>query len=423
MPHRESNESVWQVNGDRIRQEIDFLSTQVDPGAAGWTRRPFTQWYRQARQWLRGRMDSAGLETTIDACANLIGRRDGTDGALAPIVVGSHIDTVIGGGRFDGVIGVLAGLELARRLQETGTQCRHPLEIVDFTAEETTEFGVSAVGSRGMGGVLTEQMLSTADAQGQTLGEAISGAGGNPGAIPSATRSPGGVSLYLELHIEQGPVLEQGGLTLGVVTGIVGIRRIRISLRGQPSHAGTTPMSLRRDALTGAAEMILALERICRARQQESVVGTAGWLSLKPNAANVVPGQVTFLAEIRAVQAGDIDASLEQFIAESTEVAGRRRLEILVEPVSYSKPVEIDSTIVDLLLRAANETAAPAKRLPSGAGHDANQMALIAPVGMLFVPSRDGLSHCPEEWSELSDITAGIEAMIRAVLLADRERD
>lgn len=410
---------VWQPDAERIASEIESLASFADPDLPGWTRRPFTPLYKNARQWLKERMESAGLAVRFDPWANLIGRREGSETELQPIVVGSHVDTVIGGGRFDGVIGVLGGVEIARRLHESGKQLRHPLEIVDFTAEETTEFGVSAVGSRGMVGVLTKEMLETADAQGQTLRQAIVEAGGSPGEIESSARGMGEITIYLELHIEQGPVLEQEEKSLGVVTGIVGIRRFRVTVSGQPSHAGTTPMRLRRDALTGAAAMILALESICRERQSSGVVGTTGWLSLEPNAANVVPGKVTFLAEIRAVQTSLIDEANREFVKLASQLANQRGLELMIEPVTDSLPVQMSDTTIEILQRACELTAPPAKLLPSGAGHDANQMARIAPVGMLFVPSSDGLSHCPQEWSNIDDIAAGIEALIRAVLEFD----
>ena len=215
----------------RIKRDIETLATLVDKSKPGWTRRPFTVWYQQGRRWLQEQMEGCGMAARVDAASNLIGRMEGSDPALPPILIGSHTDTVTGGGRFDGIIGVLAGLEVARRLQESGTVLRHPLEVVDFTAEEPSEFGISTIGSRGMVDNLSPEMLSRTDANGLVLRDAIELAGGVSGMIGKQARRSGDVALYLELHIEQGPVLEQTEHDLGVVTGIVGIHRDRAPRR------------------------------------------------------------------------------------------------------------------------------------------------------------------------------------------------
>lgn len=410
---------IWKPNAGRVAGDIETLSTHVDTDQPGWTRRPFTPWYKEARAWLRNEMEAAGLSTYVDAAANMIGRREGTNASLPPILVGSHIDTVQGGGRFDGVVGVVGGLELARRLQETDTHLRHPLEIIDFTAEEPTDFGISAVGSRGMIGALKPEMLSAADVSGLTLRGALTSAGGRPDALVAEARHKGDAAVYLELHIEQGPVLEQQGRTLGVVTGIVGIERVRVTVTGQPSHAGTTPMNLRRDALGGAAEMVLTLEALCRARQESGVVGTVGRIRVEPDAANVVPGKAVFLAEVRGIHPQNLDEVMGEFRQRVEEVASKRGLEVLAESVTSSRPVKIESSVLEIVQEACEATAPPALLLPSGAGHDANQISHISPVGMLFVPSRDGLSHCPEEWTDMKAVVKGVEALIRAVVLYD----
>lgn len=408
---------VRKPDSGRVMADIETLSTYVDIDQPGWTRRPFTPWYKAARAWLQNEMRAAGLSTHVDAVANVIGRREGSDVNLPPILVGSHTDTVQGGGRFDGVVGVVAALELARRLHETDTGLRHPLEIVDFTAEEPTEFGISAVGSRGMIGALRPDMLSATNAIGQTLREVLSSAGGRPDALAVEARHRGDVAVYLELHIEQGPILEQEGLALGVVTGIVGIERMRVTVSGQASHAGTTPMKLRRDALSGAAEMVLALEALCRARP--GVVGTVGRLSVEPNAANVVPGKVEFLAEVRSIHSRTIEEVMGEFMQRTEALAVKRGLEAMADSVTSSPPVQIEPSVLEVVQAACEATAPPTLRLPSGAGHDANQMAQIAPVGMLFVPSKNGLSHCPEEWTKKKDVIKGVEALIRTVVLYD----
>ena len=261
-------------NLDRLQSDWERLSSFRAEGLPGWTRRPFTPAYRAARAWLADRMAAAGLTPEIDAAGNLIGRRAGRGrppvarapggpaGELQPIMVGSHTDTVTGGGRFDGSIGVLGAIEIVRCLEEAQRELAHPLEVVDFLAEEPTDFGISTVGSRGLVGALGAEALGRRDPQGQTLAEAIASVGGRPELIAAAARRPGSVALYLELHIEQGPVLETEGLRLGVVTGLTGIARCRMLIEGRADHAGTTPMAARRDALAAAAEIVLALEAL-----------------------------------------------------------------------------------------------------------------------------------------------------------------
>lgn len=404
---------AWKPNADRLAADLEALSQIVDKTKAGWTRRSFTEWYDRGRDWLKARMTEAGLDVRVDAASNLIGIRRGSDPALPAIMIGSHIDTVNGGGRFDGIIGVLAGIEFARMLQESGVQLRHTLEIVDFTAEEPSEFGISTVGSRGMVGNLSAEMLARTDPAGRTLREAIVSLGGNPDQLDRNTRTVGELALYLELHIEQGPVLEQTGKTLGVVTGIVGIHRYRVSITGQPNHAGTTPMNMRFDALAGFCEIGQAFERLCREKYLTEVVGTIGRILNEPNASNVIPGQVEFDMEIRSLDMNLSLAIYEAFQREALRIAEDRELTVSFEPLSKSEAIQVPRGVQRLLREACSEVA-PMAELPSGAGHDANQLASIAPIGMLFVPSRGGISHNPEEWTDLAQVAAGVEALARA---------
>lgn len=402
---------------ERIRADWEQLSRFRAEGLPGWTRRPFTPAYRDARAWLDGRMQAAGLATEIDAAGNLIGRRPGRPTGRRPIVIGSHIDTVAGGGRFDGMIGVLGAIELQRCLP-SDVLLEHPLEIVDFLAEEPTDFGVSTVGSRGMVGALGAEAPARRDADGRTLGACIASVGGRPEALARPLRGPGSIELYLELHIEQGPVLEQEGLRLGVVTAITGICRFRVEIEGRPDHAGTMPMDRRRDALAAAAETVLALEAIW---QDGSGVGTVGRLSLSPNATNVVPGSVELWAEMRSVDRERLELNRRAFPEQIHEIAARRGVVARIEAVSAEEPVLIPERVQDTFAAVLGELGQAPRRLPSYAGHDGNQMAKIAPIGMLFVPSRDGRSHCPEEWTELADVALGVQALGQALLRFDAE--
>jgi N-carbamoyl-L-amino-acid hydrolase len=407
-------------NMDKIRQDIDTLATFVDTSKPGWTRRPFTRWYVQSREWLAKQMTEIGMEVGIDAASNLIGRIPGSDPKLKPIMVGSHTDTVTGGGRFDGIIGVLVGLEMVRSLKQAGIALRHPLEVVDFTAEEPSEFGISTIGSRGMVDNLSEEMLGRKDPSDLVLKDAIQQTGGKPNAISEYARRKGDAALYLELHIEQGPVLEQTGNKLGVVTGIVGIQRYRVVVEGNPNHAGTTPMNMRMDALTGASQIILELESLCRETYSEPVVGTVGKLIVEPNASNVIPGQVVFDLEVRSLNTDILERIIVKLQENSLEIADKRGLNVSFDCLSKTEPILVASEVQNVLREACQATAATIS-LPSGAGHDANQLAKITSIGMIFVPSKDGRSHCPEEWTSYEDVTLGVEALTRAILLFDEK--
>lgn len=403
-------------NVERLEADLATLWTFTDPEQPGFTRRPFTQPYERARRWLRQRMEAAGLVVEMDAPGNLIGRRAGRE-ALAPLVIGSHTDTVAGGGRFDGTIGVLGGLEVARCLDELGIGLRHPLEIVDFLAEEPTGFGVSCVGSRGIVGSLTTEMLAQRDTQGRTLEEAIASIGGRPAALVAEARRPGDVAAYLELHIEQGPVLEREGVSLAAVTAIAGIRRYRVVIEGRPDHAGTTPMGLRRDALVAASQFVIGVEAACRG--QENAVGTVGSLRVSPNAANVVPGQVELVVEMRAVDSQIIERIGQDLQQRAEQIGDERGVSVTMDLLTDNHPVYVDARILGIVEQACRETVPEVLTLVSGAGHDANHVAEIAPIGMIFVPSRDGRSHCPEEWTDMADVALGVQALARAMARID----
>ncbi|MFC5542153.1 MAG: Zn-dependent hydrolase [Bacilli bacterium] len=411
-------DSDLQQSIQRIEQDILTVATFVDKTQPGWTRRPFTTWYFEAREWLMEQMRSLNMEVSIDSASNVIGVLKGKNPSLPPIMIGSHLDTVSGGGRFDGIIGVLGGLEVVRLLKEQGIELQHTLEIVDFTAEEPSEFGISTIGSRGMVGNLTKEMLARRDPNGCTLAEAIEKAGGNPEEIDKKARKKGEVALYLEMHIEQGPVLEETDHKLGIVTGIVGIHRYRITVEGKPNHAGTTPMNMRQDALTSSSELILKLEELCKKPYDEAVVGTVGKLFVLPNAANVIPGKVIFEFEVRSIETLLIEQIISELISFSNIVSNERNVNIAFDCLSKSEPIRVEPFIQKVIEESCQEVG-PSIKLPSGAGHDANQLATIAPIGMIFVPSRDGRSHCPEEWTDFQDIALGVQALLRSVIEFD----
>ena len=403
---------------DRYLADWTALSAFTDATQPGWTRRAFTPPYLQARAWLSERMTGAGLQAGIDAGGNLVGRRPGRLPAARPLVLGSHTDTVAGGGRFDGILGVLAAIEVARALQEAGAGLRHPLEVIDFLGEEPNDFGLSMVGSRALAGTLDQAGLQRQDLSGRSLADAIAEAGGNPGRLADVRRVPGSVACYLELHIEQGRRLEQAGCPLGVVTAITGVTRYRVELQGRADHAGGTPVAERCDALAGAAQVISAMERLWI---DGSGVGTVGRLTVSPNSINVVPENVMMWTDMRSLDGALLDTRRGSFAAQVGEIAGPRGLRAAVDLLSREEPVAADPAVCAALAEVAGRTGRPFLQLPSYAGHDANQMAKIAPVGMLFAPSRDGRSHCPEEWTEPDDIGVCLAALAAAVIRLDEE--
>ncbi|KMY50421.1 M20 family metallo-hydrolase [Peribacillus loiseleuriae] len=403
------------INKDRLWKTINDLAA-ITIENQPWTRRSFTAKYNEGREWLINEMREIGLEVKKDEGANVIGRLIGTEPNLPPIVIGSHTDTVPNGGRFDGIAGVLVGLEIVKSLVEHNIAIKHTIEIVDFTAEEPSEYGLSTVGSRAWSGNLTEEMLTYTNSDGQSLSAAISFAGGDPNTLFNCKKEKDTIALYLELHIEQGPVLLRKNANLGVVTGIVGIQRYKISVDGLPNHAGTTPMDMRNDALTAAAEMTLALEKVANEEFEQPVVGTVGVFNNFPNASNVVPGKVEFAVEIRSISEEVIDKVANAFLAKVDWIASNRNVNVMTENVSRSGSIVIKDEIKELLHKSCRAVTERVIELPSGAGHDANQMSLLAPVGMIFIPCKDGRSHCPEEWAEKEDLYLGANAMLNAVL-------
>lgn len=411
---------VFEINENRLWDTIMTLG-DITVQDKPWTRRPFTNIYLDGREYVRTLMTDAGLTVYQDASSNLIGRLEGKESNLSPILIGSHTDTVSNGGRFDGIIGVLIGIEIAKSMQEKGITLRHPLEIVDFTAEEPTDFGVSTVGSRGMVGNLTDELLDLKDIEGKTLRELIRFVGGIPEEIDSSVRKKGEVALYLELHIEQGPVLINSKKSLAAVTGIVGIQRYRVSVIGQSDHAGTTPMSMRKDALPIAGRLFAELESMCSKSYDSPIVGTIGTVEVSPNAANVVPGVVTFTFEVRSVDKNLVQQVCEGFIIKCKELVEERDLEIVVELLTKSEPIIVQDSVRKVIEKACEKAVGHFVSIPSGAGHDANQLAKIAPVGMIFIPSKGGRSHCPEEWTDSTYIAGGAKALGEALFSFDNE--
>jgi beta-ureidopropionase / N-carbamoyl-L-amino-acid hydrolase len=404
------------LNGERLWARVQCLSA-ITRSDVPWTRRAFSPLFNEARVWLRQQFAAAGLAIGQDAAGNLIGLRAGRNRQLRPIMTGSHCDTVVGGGRFDGIIGVLAGIEVAHTLNEQGIELEHDLLLVDFLSEEPSDYGISCVGSRGMTGVLDAGMLASTNAEGETLAQALTRIGGDPSQLRQPLRQRGEIAAFVELHIEQGPVLEAAGIPIGVVTNIVGIRRALITVTGQPDHAGTTPMHIRRDALVGAARVITAVYERAAASSGNPhyVVATIGRIAMTPNVPNAVPGVVELMLEVRSDHAAILDRFPEQVMAAVAGDLNALRVSASLAQVSRAQPTDCVPLVMDAIERAAAQLGYAALRQPSGAGHDAAYIAAIGPIGMIFIPCLDGRSHCPEEWIEPEQLLAGARVLYQTI--------
>jgi allantoate deiminase len=375
-------------------------AARIGADAGGVSRFAWTPELAQANEWFLARLHALGLETQVDAAGNVIGRWDEGEGTA--VLVGSHLDTVPRGGRFDGALGVLSALESVRTLKAEGVALKRPLWIVSFNDEEGSRFQTGMLGSRAFVGD-----LDLDDWRKRGVDEAMSAAGYDFERLPEA-RAVDRVGAYLEVHIEQGPVLEQEGIDIGIVTGIAGMLGFRVRLIGEANHAGTTPMAVRRDALAGAARVVLALREA--ALKRGDITANVGVLTVTPGGFNVIPGVAEFTIDVRAGEP-EVFSSLDALVLETLErVAGEEQLGVEVSETHRKPPTPLDPDLQDLLAESAAEVGASARRMPSGAGHDAMVLAKRVPAAMLFVPSRGGISHSPEEFTapELCELGAKV---------------
>ena len=381
----------------------------------GVSRFAWTPELAEANAWFVERLDELGLEAEIDAAGNVIGCWDEGEGTA--VLVGSHLDTVPRGGRFDGALGVLAALEVARSLKRAGTTLRRPLWVVSFNDEEGGRFQTGMLGSRAFVGD-----LDLDDWRARGVADAMAAAGFDFDRLGEA-RAIDRIGAYLELHIEQGPVLEQEGIDIGVVTAISGLLGFRVRLTGEANHAGTTPMTSRRDALAGASRVVLELRD--EARERGDMTASVGILSVSPGGFNVIPGTAEFTIDVRA---GDAEtfARAERFVRETLErVAHEEQLELAVAETHRKQPTPLDPGLQDVLAGAAEAEGASFRRMPSGAGHDAMVLAKHVSAAMLFVPSRAGISHSPDEYTAPEHCALGARVLARAVaqLVANHSKE
>ncbi|MDP8162501.1 Zn-dependent hydrolase [Pasteurella skyensis] len=409
------------INQQRYWDLLMQLAEITDPNKP-YTRRSFSELFLEGRKWLIAQMQAAGLETHIDTAGNLIGTLKGINSNGKYIAIGSHSDTVPSGGRFDGIAGVIAGLECVLSWRDRGITFNHDIQIIDFLAEEPSEWGISCVGSRGMSGFLDDKLKNTTHpSSGETLAEAIKRVGGSPNNLNKRDD----IDAFFELHIEQGRVLEEEKIDVGVVTGIVGIIRLEVVLTGQSNHAGTTPMSIRQDALTTAASIITHSANLATQMDAESehyLVATCGQVFVTPNASNVVPGEVKLIFDIRS----DNKALMEDFVTQLQDFTQKQTTADHIKLSNWQRLTDTrsmlsDETLMQHLDNACEKQNISYKRMPSGAGHDAAFMAHLSPIAMVFVPSLAGKSHCPEEWTDKDALGKGVSVLADAIEQYDQQ--
>jgi allantoate deiminase len=374
--------------------------------------------HRRAADLVALWMRNAGLEVGEDALGTVRGILAGGGRRL---LIGSHIDTVIDGGKYDGPLGVIAGILAAGHFANRTRKLPFGIDVLAFGDEEGSRFPATLASSSACAGVFDAGTLSLADRDGVTLSAALQSYGKSPAAIADAAYRPDQALAYVEVHIEQGPVLEAQGNPLGIVTGIVGQSRLRVVVEGEAGHAGTVPMGMRRDALAGAADMIAAVERIARAHSADSMVATVGRIEALPGAVNIIPNRADFTIDLRAMADAARNEAVAQFERQARDIAKARRLKVSFELFHEIATAPCDAELQRLLAQALGDLGHAAVTLPSGAGHDAQIMARLCPSAMLFVRCRGGISHNPAEYTSPDDMGQAVAALIRFIeLLAQR---
>ena len=407
----------FNINATRLNRTLTELG-RIGDTPQGMMRLAYSPYDIAGREYAMGLMRQAGMELRVDPAGNIIARKPGSDPGLPAIALGSHTDTVPHGGKYDGALGVLGAIEVAQTLAENSRTLRHPLEIIIFTNEEGTRFHRWLLGSRAMAGLLEPEDYTAVDDEGVSLEQRLADIGGDLQRIDQARRYPGELAAYFELHIEQGPTLHRTGTPLGAVTGITGRYVFKVEVQGKANHAGTTPMGDRQDALAAASHLVLAAKRlatddeICR-------VATVGNIQVSPNAVNVVPGEVTLGVEFRDVDTSALSAAETTLRRRAAEIAGANRVDIGITQVEAARAVPMPAQMQGLVAEAADQAGLAFDSLPSGAGHDAQAMAMITESGMVFVPSVDGISHSPDEFSHPADCANGAQALLNMLLMAD----
>jgi beta-ureidopropionase / N-carbamoyl-L-amino-acid hydrolase len=407
--------STVRVNGQRISDHLKELSKFGANPQGGVSRVAYSDADLKGRQYAIALMKEAGLDVHIDAAGNIVGTRAGSDASLKPLLIGSHIDSVPMGGNYDGDVGSLAAVEVAQTLQEKQVTLRHPLEVIIFQNEEG-----GTIGSQALGEGLDEKHLNLISNSGKTIREGTKFVGGNLEQLAAARRQPGSIAGYFELHIEQGGTLEREKIDIGVVEGIVGILHSDVTIEGFANHAGTTPMDQRRDALLSAARFIEKVNQIVTSVPGRQV-GTVGWIKVEPGAYNVIPGKVVLGLELRDLDEKKFVRLFEQIRADAEKLGQLNQTRFSFTDPVISHPALTDKGFQKFIDDTAKSLGFSTKVMPSGAGHDAQEIARIGPVGMIFIPSIGGISHSPKEFSRPQDIENGANVLLQTVLAFDKK--
>jgi N-carbamoyl-L-amino-acid hydrolase len=414
------------VNERRLMRDLNALGRIGigDHGAV--TRLVFSIKELRSRQVLIHLMRQAGLTIRIDAIGNIFGRFDGSDRRAPAVLAGSHLDTVIHGGKYDGPVGVIGALEAVRTIRENKIPVRSPLEVVCFVGEESSRFGFSTLGSSlAAGEVHPHDLTNAVDSQGTKLESVLASLGITRRNLKAMRREPKTLKAYLELHIEQGPILEARRKRIGLVTSIAAPSRFRVVFHGRADHSGTTPMDMRKDALVAAAQLIAFVEKICRkysSMAQGRVVGTVGAMKIEPGVINAVPGRTELAVDIRGTSAQSKNRVARMVKQQARAIAKQRAIGVEVLTIREEDPVPLDKRLLRVSRELCDEKGLDYEIMPSGAGHDAMQMAKITPAGMIFVPSRRGISHNPLEWTDPADIALGAQLLMETMVRVANEK-
>jgi beta-ureidopropionase / N-carbamoyl-L-amino-acid hydrolase len=402
------------INGDRLNHSLDKLAEIGQLSGGGIGRIAFSKEDLIARTLVQSWMEAAGMTVRNDAAGNMIGRYAGLDPEAPALATGSHIDTVPIGGRYDGCLGVLAGIEIVRVLQEHQQRLHHSLEVIVFTDEER-----SVIGCKAMAGEIKEPLDYYARLDGTSIETCLSRIGGNWADLPSAKRDRTQMAAFIELHVEQGGVLEHHGVAIGVVDGIVGQYRFAVEVVGRMNHAGTTPMHLRKDALVAAAQMVLAVQQIALNNPGDQVA-TVGYLSVEPNATNTVPGKVDFRIDLRDLSESNLEQLFSQIQGRFDEIATATGTEFTLRETLHIRPTLAAERVKATIAQVAQSLGLPVMHLPSRAGHDAQEIGRFTDMGMIFVPSQGGVSHSALEYTSPEQCTQGANVLLGTFLELDR---
>lgn len=368
------------------------------------------------RAYVMGLMKSAELDVSIDAAGNIIGKRKGTDSTLPVIAFGSHIDSVPGGGNYDGDVGSLGAIECIELMNENKITTRHPIEVIIFQNEEG-----GLIGSEALCGILPATSLDLVTHSGKTIRQGIADIGGNVAQLATAAKPKGYYHAFLELHIEQGGILDQKKINIGVVEGIVGINQWKVTINGKANHAGTTPMDQRQDAMVAAAKLTLAVNKAATSVAGRQVA-TVGQMHAEPGAPNVIPGKATMSIEIRDLSHEKVMSVFNAIREQGAAIEKETGTKITYEQTNENLPALTDKRIQEMVSSAAKTLGLSSMVMPSGAGHDAQDMATLAPTGMIFVPSRNGVSHAPDEYTSPEDMANGVSVLLQTVLSIDKAK-